>query len=305
MSHKVIGLILALVFVLSYAPEASAISTEDTPVFRVQFQISLDRLTGDGGDDVEVRLNGNNSTWLYTGSPIKPNFSPIFDLTLDNVETLSDISVLWINKLGNDHWYVKSVRLRVNDRTIFDKGFYEPLLLSGNATYLIPSVELRNDYWWRLYTFPGPPSVISDSSLRAQIEGIVGDYLVDNMWKGWSSATLMWRYPEIETLGASRSVFVSLSLKSMATASISVRFNIEFSCGAGKIFLNTRNLNMDYPVVDSASMNNKTMLQTFIQLALPATLQRNLQRVTYTNALGQPACPTISIDNYGSIFFRN
>jgi hypothetical protein len=72
--------------------------------------------------------------------------------------------------------------------------------------------------------------------------------------------------------------------------------DLDFSCSAGKLFVQSRNLNMnDYPAFDSLTANNKAIFTAFLQMNLPIQIQSALQTVTYRNELGQPACPPIRV----------
>jgi hypothetical protein len=63
-----------------------------------------------------------------------------------------------------------------------------------------------------------------------------------------------------------------------------------------------RGVDMTYPTVDPASQLDKVTLNIFLLTALPAKIHTALQTLTYTNDLGQPACPSIRVEN-NSVYF--
>lgn len=283
-------------------------SIEDTPVFRAEFHVTMwTILNGSHFNFFEVKLNSNNSTWLYTPTRMQQGYEYTFDLVLDNVQTLSDITMLGLSKFGDSDWYIKAIKLSVNNKLVYSKYFSGQLLaLEGNDVHLATSPELRLNEWWRSYTFPGAPALISNWELGDSVESIVGDYLGAELWNGWNPASLHWGYYPVGVFGnrGARQVHFLLDLD-YDVYPVSAGFDLEFNCNSGKIFIAIKNLNLSYPVVNSASMTNKLKLQLFLQTSLPAIIQRDLQNVTYTNTFGQAACPVISVDNWGSVSLKN
>src|SRR5262245_35696964 len=68
--------------------------------------------------------------------------------------------------------------------------------------------QVTQGAWWvsvrqRITSeFPGPPRLISDRELGDRVESILGDYLMQELSKGWTPASLLWGgfYP-ISVLG--------------------------------------------------------------------------------------------------------
>ena len=279
-------------------------SIEDTPVWRVQLRLETADVTEGGTSDrVEVKLNSNNSTWLYSNRGFKPRGFHTYDLNVDYVKKLRDIQMVQISKPGSDSWYIKSIALYVNGKAVYSiYHFYDLLYLGNNGIHFIMPHELRNDSLWRSYIVPVPPMSFSRAELEARIEGIVGDFLSDTLWTGWSPALKWEKYNHVVVWEAGpRRIQVKLGLRYYYDVDVNVSFDLEFSCLAGKIFLVTKNLHINYPIVDSASVTYKALLQLLLQPVLPMKIQSALQTVTYTNDLGQAACPTIEVLSDGTV----
>jgi len=151
---------------------------------------------------------------------------------------------------------------------------------------------------------PALPRQISASELEKRIEAHIGDYLNERYWYGpWSSSVLQWTDPEVWAWGGSGTkVDVNLYLKTISYRNVDISLDLEFSCSSGKLFVTTRNLHIyNYPVVDNVSAANNVNLQMLLQNVVPMKIQSDFQKLTYTNNLGHPACPIITVDR-GTVF---
>jgi hypothetical protein len=303
---------------LMQAQAQSAPSIEDSPVWRVQLLLTTADVWGGstwGGSDtdnfVDVRLNFNNSTRLYSSFNNANDFergkTHIYDLTLENVRTLRDIQMIQLSKPGTDSWCIQALTLLVNGRAIYDIDFPGVGSWMGtNAVLYRLSPELRIHPLWRAYTVPPAPQAIWASDLINRIDGAVGDFIGGGALRSGTLPAIHYWHPAGEFLysvhvsgNGPRMLHVKVDLGywyNTYSQNFDLDFDLEFSCGAGKLFVNTRDLDMSYyPVSDNLTANNKAILGTFLQLALPMQLQSAFQAVTYRNDLGQPACPPVRI----------
>ena len=188
--------------------------------WRIQLRIRTADVPDAGSDDsVQVRLNSPlpthvpraNSTWLDYGprpNPLAP--SPLwstwpddfargrdftYDLVLDHVHDVSDITMLTLHKEGSDAVGIAELSLRVNDAEVFARRFGESSqtclwLDEGDGyspTYTIYYPELRAHPAWQAFILnPLPPFttddgdivfVMTNADIVSRIEGIVGNSL--------------------------------------------------------------------------------------------------------------------------------
>jgi len=300
------------------AQEKAMIELEDMPVWRAQIRISTVSGTGAGTNDrVMVRLNSENSTWLYSSyrDDFEAGQSYTYDLTLGNVKTLRDIANLELSKIGSDDWCIKSFTLYINGSAIYSADFAGRWFLGNSASHKVWSTDLRNNTLWQSYVRPAAPLLISGAELMHRIEAMTGDFLTEsNSSLRFSPSVDPARHAVQVSTAGTRTVRVDMDLKyrkvytsifpwenKVVTYEVDVEFDLEFQCISGLIFVQTRNLDMAYPVVDNASLVEKTMLQTLIQPSLAINMQVDLQKNTYTKNNGEPACPPIQVIG-GSVY---
>jgi hypothetical protein len=288
-------------------PATTLYSKEDMPVWRAQLRIVTSDVAGGGTyDHVEVKLNSDNSTWLYKSThDFIAGDIRTYDLILDKVRLLRDIQYLYISKPGNEPWYIKSYEFYVNGIKIYAATFDNSgLMLGVNGSEFVSSWGLRNHTLWRTYVVPPPPTYFSAAQLESRIAAHIGDYLETEWMKPWTTSFLRWDSPAVWAWGESKTaVFISLYLQTVSGLRVRFSLDLEFSCGNGKLFVATRGLMMDYPVLDSYSLANKVNLQMLLQTVVPMKIQSDLQKVTYTDSLGQPSCPAILLSDR-SVFLR-
>lgn len=289
-------------------PATTLYSKEDTPVWRAQLRIVTSDIPGAGTfNPVEIRLNSENSTWLYTD---KYDFIAgdihTYDLILDKVRLLRDIQLLYISKPGSDPWYIKSYELYVNGIKIYAATFDNSgLMLGVDGSEFVSSWVLRNHLLWHAYAVPPPPMYFSGAQLESRIAAHIGDYLETELTtKPWTKSLLLWQDPEVFAWGQSKTaVLISLYFQTVSGMQVRSSLDLEFSCGNGKLFVAAKDLTLDYPPLDSYSMVNKLNLQMLLQTVVPAKIQSDLQKVTYTDSLGQPSCPAILLSDR-SVFLK-
>jgi len=294
-------------------------SIEDSPIWRVQLLVTTADVWGGstwggGGtnDQVKVRLNWENATALYTSFNNRDNFergrTHIYDLVLDNVRKLRDIEMIQISKPGSDAWCIQGLTLLVNGRAIYDNDFPgNGHWMGTNAMLYALYPSLRAHPLWRSYTLPPVPQAIWGGELIGRIDGYVGDLLLSPGLQ--APSTHMWdpagafAYSVRVNGNGPRMVRVELDLRyaysviyQQGYVEFKPRFDLEFSCSGGALWVQTRNLDMtDYLFFDPVTAADYATLTTFLQMTLPMRITAAFQTVRYTNEQGQAACPPIRV----------
>jgi hypothetical protein len=283
------------------APQAASI--EESPVWRAQIRITTN--TPGAGRFLEVSLNPANKTKLYAAySDVGTSYG--YDLILDNVRRLSDITWIQIYKPNAGSWRFKTITLLVNGRAVYNIDYSgSGLWMAQNSYYFTFFHQLRNHPLWRAYTLPATPQMISAAEIMHRVESLAGDFIAgDALRSGWLPAPLFWRTEDPYTYAVKvngngqQRLHIQLDLKYYQALeySVEVEFDLEFSCANGKLFVALRDLDMSgYPVIDGLTQNNKLLFTLFLQTAMPLKLMSSLQAMTFTDDLGQPACPPVRV----------
>jgi hypothetical protein len=284
------------------APQTTVYSIEDTPVWRVQLEVTTN-IAG-AGSHLEISLNPDNKTRLY---PAYSNLGTTYryDLILDHVQSLRDIAWIRIFKPTNNSSTLKELTLYVNGRAVYNVEYDGAgLSLGPNSYHFVMSPQLRLHALWRSYATPAPPQLISGTEILHRVESIVGDFIRgDALRSGWLPAPLFWRTADIGhairvTGNGPRMVKVELALKYYQAVEyrVDVEFDLEFSCAGGRLFVWARNIDTSgYPVIDSMTYNNRAVFGLYLQTALPTKILAPLQTFAYTNEAGQFACPPVRV----------
>lgn len=238
-----VGLIvIALPILLDQA--ASARTHENSSVWRAQIRI----VTGDVGDagtddSVSVSLASGNLTWLdYARDDFERGDDFTYDLLLEDIHTIGNISHLRLSKTGSNGWCVGSVLLLINDWRIFDYQFQRGstrcqwLDNSGghsNAVTL-PGVVMRTHGFWRSYEVRQSPTVITRPVIESRIEAAVGHHMTAT-GKNLKWGKLHGRPVEV-TRKDDVTLHVDLDLKYPVAAwpdlEVDVDFDMRLQCGA-------------------------------------------------------------------------
>jgi hypothetical protein len=208
---------------------------------------------------------------------------------------------------ATDWWCLQSLTLSVNGRVIYDVTLPLPGQWLSTNFALVTQTQLRNHALWRSYSPPPLPQMISGAHLIKQIDGIVGDFIAGPALRsGTFPQPLFWR-----SLDQSYAVklngngphtiraeleFTYFNIQYYGWLNADVEFDLDFSCAGGKLWVVVRNLDMSgYPAVNPTTELNKNLLNAFLQPSLAHKIQSPLQTVTYTDPLGQAACPPVRV----------
>jgi hypothetical protein len=216
-----------------------------TPVWRAQTYIKVCSSVNAGTDnDVRVRLNSANSTWLdYSRDDFKAGSEFTYDLTLGAVHTFGDVTQLRISKSGSDGLCLKEIHLRLNDTKVFSKTFSGEWLDGTSTVLTIGSNELRGTAW-HAYLVPTSASFrLGNGELESRIEAATGNAMrVPGQSKiGWENA------PNEEDVTVSyvtaTSATVDLDLRAKVDSwfdqNVDVDYRLNISCIVGEPTIST------------------------------------------------------------------
>lgn len=183
-------------------------------VWRAQIVLRTSNGSNDGTDDgVNVALNRRYMGALYEdlagwekpygnvtkldrpGDDHERGNVEVYDLNLNGIGDMGDISEVSVMKSGDDEWCVDGVALLINDETMFEKTFSPCRRAPYEYVLGITHEELRASPAWSAYTANLVPADAKDRLLRGEtvrildisrgdlekrIEGIVGDSISGN-----------------------------------------------------------------------------------------------------------------------------
>ena len=283
---------------------------ETDPIWRVQLRVQTADVEDAGTDDsVRMALNLNNNTWLDYGRDDFPRNNTFdYDLKLDNVATIADLSHIYLAKTGSDGLCLKSVALLVNGRLIYDRVFPGYGLWLDNSgghsnTFVVNYTQLRQDNAWQAYTQPFPPFLIPRLELENRIEGLVGDFITGNKLY-WGH--LYGRAVQVtQKRDASNTLRVDLDLAYDVFGfdpEVDVDFDLEVRCVNNRLTLLVKNVKV---VVDSSWYAEIFTLGIYqlVDYIANKELSQALKGITVSQSLGVPFCPIITVHNDGSISF--
>lgn len=185
---------------------AHTLDANPVPIHRAQLRIRTADVEDAGTNGpISVRLNSplatqwprGNLTWLdYGPEPITPlqwidDFARgrdfTYDLMLNHVSALSDLTMLSIGKTGTDGLAIAEVELIINGQPIFHKGFGDTAesaqwIDSGDGhqpVFTVFTEELRAHDAWQAWVSqpPGIPLTIPNEEIVSRIEAMVGHYI--------------------------------------------------------------------------------------------------------------------------------
>lgn len=175
---------LSLLFVLSilsFGGQAQAAPPDTTPIWRAQVQFVTASIGDAGSDDnVKIKLNDANRTWLESGWDDFEPGTRTYDLRMEGVSRLSDIDYFKIEKTGSDGWAIKQMFLIINGKPIYYQEFQPALWLdnenSNSRVYFIDDLFMRPRGDWANYTVPVRPNIVTLEDMRFRIESLMGDF---------------------------------------------------------------------------------------------------------------------------------
>jgi hypothetical protein len=287
------------------AHELAATLSESLPVYRVQLRTTTCNLPAAGTDNaVHVKLNPANGTWLdYSHDDFERGASFTYDLGLDNITFLGDISMLQISKNGGDAWCLRNLKLYVNNDLIFERSYPASGRWLGGArrgkgTLLIPAERLRGDRNWAAYRPSLPPDRIARDELESRIESAVGNALYGHR--------VTWRRlrgEAVELTRAGRLTYggelgLEVKLDNWPDPEIDVKFQLAVACSAGELTMRIRKLDLD---VDSPWYSDVATLG-ILDEKIEQTLRQALRNVSLTRSTAVLVCPpALAITSNGDL----
>jgi hypothetical protein len=285
------------------ARELTLALSENLPVYRVQLRTTTCNLPGAGTDNaVEVRLNPSNSTWLdYSHDDFERGASFTYDLGLENVDFLDDISMLRVSKTGSDVWCLRRLELYVNNGLIFERSYAASGRWLGgarNRTLSISGEQLRRSRSWAAYRPSLPPDRIARDELESRIESAVGDAL-----HGQKVTWRRLRRSALELTRAGRLTYggelgLEVKLDNWPDPEIDVKFQLTVACNAGELTMHIRRLDLD---VDSPWYSDVATLG-ILDAKIEQTLRQALRNVSLTRSTAVLVCPpALAITSNGDL----
>jgi hypothetical protein len=307
MSARQVGILtVGLLMLGALVPPAMAAPSEATRVWRAQLEVRVCDVEHAGTDDsVRVELNADNKTYLdYPRDDFKRADVFTYDLNLEEVGQLSDITGLLIEKTGSDGLCLQSLALLLNGRAIFSRGWGASGFWLDNATidtrtYLVPGPVLRFHPLWATYVSPLPSPVIPRAELESRIAALVGTEIHGNPLY-WGK--LNGRGVEVSRRDAT-AVHVDLDLAykcvndwgdgGCADPGVDVDFDIRFTCAGGELTLTGENIDVDLEFGWYLQWLGD-MIELFVLDDLP---------MHFATSVGVPFCPAISVNADGDVVF--
>jgi hypothetical protein len=304
-TYRLMKLTLVLgAFLLLLTSATWAAPRETDPIWRVQFRVQTADVSDAGTDDsVRVALNLNNNTWLDYGRDDFPrNNTFTYDLKLDNVATIADLSHLYLSKTGSDGLALKSIALLVNGRLIYTQQFATAFWLDNDGghsnTFVVNYSQLRQDDAWRNYFQPFPPFVIDRPELESRIESIMGDAATGNR--------LQWghkygrAYVEATKARAPNTVHIDLDMEldipGYFNPEVDIDFDLQVLCVNNQVQLKMLNpkvvVDSDF-IAELLSLNLISLLDGY----LTTEMNKALKGVNLSRNISVPTCPVIKVVN--------
>jgi len=258
-------------------------------IYRAQIEIqTCNRKHAETDDAIGVRLNQQNNTWLdYSRNDFERNSTFTYDLMLERVRYIEDISKIELHKRGSHGVILRKFVLRVNGRAIYSKDFGSSCHTLDNdsgykRSYTVSSNQLRSHSSWQSYDQPPLPPAISRAEIISRIEGIVGnafrtiDTPVPVKWDGSNAVKVSRRGPQ----SLSVKVDLKASIKYLPDDSFDVLFDINLQCNNGRIVIESTR-----PRTDGLTIGDRTLGD----------------RIIVNMNLGASSCPQIQVTNNGDV----
>jgi len=317
-----VALVLCVAFSMSYEPGAAlANSHEGNPVFRAQIHLITGDVRDAGTDDsVSVSLGRGNLTWVdYGRDDFERGDAFTYDLLIDGIDRIRDITSLTLSKTGTNGWCVRALILSINGlqifQHVFQRGSTQCLWLDnsgGHSTSVtIPGSEMRSSDMWQRYRQSVPTMSFTRGGIESRIEALVGHQMTATGKK------LKWGKYHGRAVEASRkdaaTLHVDLDLKYpipyWPDAEVDVDFDLIFSCHAGLFNVAVRNLKV---VADSAWYTEilslgfgDLIIDNLITDGLGKALNKQLGwfMQSLNRSSPSPTCLRISVMSNGDVVF--
>lgn len=284
----------AAALALICAAPVQAQPSEDTVVWRAQVRFrTCDSEHGGTNNSVRVSLNRSNFTWLdHPGHDFGRNDIHSYDLRLDNLATLDDITRLRVRKTGSDGWCIESVSLLINNQRIF-RDTQDRTLDNDNGHSLWFTINrdtLRANASWEDWVDPTTlPMTLSRRTIEHRIIALVGDGIHGTAleWNGLDGD----RYVRVSRLDADE-LHVEVELEAddgFFYPDADIEFDLRFSCADEVISITPRDFEVTvYWPLDEDDAND--ILDAF-------------RDAVETVPFPVPLCPDITIQDDGDVVF--
>jgi hypothetical protein len=189
----------------NFSPQRCAYTRGDEvrPIFRAQLMLQTgdvpDAGTDDQDDQVTVRLNSPPSIFTPSGNVTVINYGRddfergdrfTYDLELNDLSNLEDVTLVSLSKTGNDGWCVEFIELWINNRRVFADRLGstdEPCVwldTGDSRMHTIFHEALRGHADWQRFvnTFPFE---FDREEIESRIEGMVGNLIAANDLVQW------------------------------------------------------------------------------------------------------------------------
>jgi hypothetical protein len=231
------------------AQELRLALTENLPVYRGQLTLTTCDVRGAGTDNaVQVKLNAGNGTWLdYSHDDFERGSTFTYDVALDHVADLRDISMLEISKRGFDAWCLRRVELHVNNGLIFEAHYPGAGRWLGHTpidrrTLTLSREDLRRNRAWAAYRPSVPPRRIAREEITSRLESAVG-HALHGQRATWRQVT--GRGIQLERTGHftyAGMLNLKAKLDNWPDPSIDLAFTLAVSCVSGELRMRVRDL---------------------------------------------------------------
>ncbi len=171
----------------AYTKEADA-----TPVWRAQLRIETASVNhADTDNSIRVALNDSssytlpygNQTWLnYSHDDFETGSDFVYDLSLDSLGSLEDVTRLQLYKEGSDAICIREIELLINEEPVFTETYGNTSSTCkwldndpGYTPYLsVFHAELRDHDLWDAFD-ADIPLVFDNDELISRVESMLGD----------------------------------------------------------------------------------------------------------------------------------
>ncbi|MEW6268388.1 MAG: hypothetical protein AB1689_03720 [Thermodesulfobacteriota bacterium] len=240
---------------LAATSPAHAAPAAGMTVYRAQLYVRVCDVADAGTDrTVEASLRYGNATVMnYGRDDFERNSSFTYDLKLDGISRIEDVTRLHISRIGGDDAIkLCYVELRINNRAIYGRSFGTGLWLDADGKtqqrFLVSRTTMASGSLWINYSTPLPPLAIPRAETESRVEALVGDG-IDGTGLYWGRLNgSRW----VEAIRKdSRTVAVDLdlayALPALPDPGIDVDIDLVFACSNGVLTVTPKLVRVDGP----------------------------------------------------------